>query len=523
MAVDFKSVYNSCKDYIKKRLNTPKSLTYVCAVLSAYNMFVFNIPFFKEVFNSISSNFSGTWIAVSMFILMFVLNFLVYYLLMYIGRIVGKCIIAFTIVGNAFCLYFLHNFNALIDRTMMENVFNTQFSEASSFLSWGMLWYALLLGVIPCIWLFYRKINYGSILRSLANICISLIIIGGTLYSNMNNLLWIDYHATILGSKVLPWSYIVNSYRYYNYWKLMNQKEILLPDAEIVTDSKDIFVLIIGESARSENFSLYGYERETNPLMAQDRVAALNAKASDTYTRATVKAILSYRPGDTLYEILPNYLSRNGVDVIWRTSNWGSPPIKVEKNYSKNALKERFDITDHSFDGILFENLKEDIMASDSSKIFIGIHTYTSHGPAYYKNVPEENKKFFPECKTVEMSNAKRSELINAYDNTILYTDYLVHSVIKTLKEDFPDRRSCVIFISDHGESLGESGYYMHGLPKNMAPACQLEIPFIVWTSDKTLSLKDIPCAGHYNIYHTALKFLGLETPIYDETLNIFE
>lgn len=527
MTVDLKSVYNSCRDYINgkiiPRLKAPRSLTFVCIVLSAYTMVAFNIPFFQEVFNRISNNFSGTWIAASMFILMFVLNFLVYYLLLYIGRIVGKCLIAITIVVNALCVYFLNTFNAIIDRTMIENVFNTQVSEASSFLSWAMLWYVLFLGVIPCIWLFYKKINYGSFLRSLANAGISLIIAGCTLYSNMNNLLWLDYNATILGSKVMPWSYIVNSYRYYNYWKLTNQKEIILPDAQIVTDSKDIFVLIIGESARSENFSLYGYERDTNPLLAKDSVSVLNAKASDTYTRSTVKAIMSYKPGDTLYEILPNYLERNGVDVIWRTSNWGSPPIKVKKNYSKNVLKDRFKITDNNFDGILFHDLKSDIVASDSSKIFIGIHTYTSHGPAYFKNVPEDCKEFFPECRTVEMGNAKRSELINAYDNTIIYTDSLVHSVIKTLKEDFPDRRSCVLFISDHGESLGENGYYMHGIPKDMAPACQLNIPFIVWTSDQSLRIKDIPCAGHYNIYHTVLKFMGLETPIYNETLNIFE
>jgi lipid A ethanolaminephosphotransferase len=121
------------------------------------------------------------------------------------------------------------------------------------------------------------------------------------------------------------------------------------------------------------------------------------------------------------------------------------------------------------------------------------------------------------------LSNASSSELINAYDNTILYTDYLVHSVIETLKNDFPDRRSCVIFISDHGESLGEGGYYMHGLPKSIAPSCQLNIPFIVWTSDDTIKIKDIKSAGHYNIYHSVLNFLGMESPIYDETRNIFE
>ena len=128
-----------------------------------------------------------------------------------------------------------------------------------------------------------------------------------------------------------------------------------------------------------------------------------------------------------------------------------------------------------------------------------------------------------PECRTVEMANADHNELINAYDNTIIYTDYLVHSVIEMLKE-FSDRRSCVIFISDHGESLGEGGLYMHGVPMNVAPAEQLDIPFIVWTSDNSMTkVKDLDSAGHYHIYHSVLKFLGIETSFYDESKNIFE
>ena len=122
------------------------------------------------------------------------------------------------------------------------------------------------------------------------------------------------------------------------------------------------------------------------------------------------------------------------------------------------------------------------------------------------------------------MADAKYEELINAYDNTIVYTDYLVHSVIDMLKKEFADRRSCVIFISDHGESLGEGGLYMHGVPMATAPAEQLDIPFIVWTSDNAgTKVKDIELAGHHNIYHSVLKFLGLNTSFYDESKNIFE
>ena len=515
-----------CKDIFRKfnqTLKTPATLTRVCLLLSAYTLIAFNIPFFTEVFDRISSSLNGIWIAASMFIIMLALNFCIYYLILYLGRTTGKCIIALTFAANALCVYFMTNFNVLIDRTMMGNVFNTEFSEASSFLSWGMIGYLFLLGIAPCIWLFCRKVAYGSAKRFFANFGIALTVIIGVVAGNRHNVIWIDYNATILGSKIMPWSYIVNTFRYNALQQQLNQKEILLPDAMFTTDNRDICVLVIGESARSRNFSLYGYEKETNPLLKADSVAVLKAEASDTYTTEAVKAILSHKPGKELYEILPNYLYRNGVDVIWRRSNWGTPPLHIKKHYTKSSLKERFPEADSDYDGILFHGLAQDIQESDSTKIFIGIHTYTSHGPSYFGNVPQEFKAFFPECRTVEMSEADLEELVNAYDNTVLYTDYLVHSVIDMLKKEFPDRRSCVIFISDHGESLGEDGNYMHGIPKSMAPADQLDIPFIVWTSDDTLKIKDIPMAGHYNIYHSVMNFLGMESPIYDESKNIFE
>lgn len=507
----------------KNFLKTPASLTRICLILSVYTLVAFNIPFFSEVFDRISSGFNGVWIVASMLFIMLALNFGIYYLLLYAGRTVGKCIIAFTLILDALCIYFMDNFNIMIDRTMMGHLFGTQVSEASNYISSGMFIHLIIFGGIPSFWLFYRKLNYGSIKRFLANFGISLAIILGVLVGNRHNVTWVDYHAPVIGSKIMPWSYIVNTVRYYNYWKMSNREEIKLPDATITTDSRDIFVLIIGESARSKNFSLYGYERQTNPLLAADSVAVLKADASDTYTTEAVKALLSYKASSELYEILPNYLYRNGVDVIWRTSNWGTPPLHLAKNYNKSDLQDRFPEADSDYDGILYHRLQDDINASDSTKIFIGIHTYTSHGPAYYKNVPDKHKAFFPECRTVEMSNAKQSELVNAYDNTVLYTDYLVHSVIQMLKDEYPDRRSCVLFVSDHGESLGEDGNYMHGLPVSIAPADQIEVPFLVWTSDKSLKIKDIPKAEHYNIYHSVMHFLGMESPIYDESKNIFQ
>jgi lipid A ethanolaminephosphotransferase len=231
--------------------------------------------------------------------------------------------------------------------------------------------------------------------------------------------------------------------------------------------------------------------------------------------------LLSYQPGGKLYEILPNYLSRTGVDVTWRTSNWGEPPVHIQKYHKAGKLREMYPEADGRYDGILTAGLKEMIEASDNNKLFIVLHTGTSHGPTYNKKYPAEFEAFTPVCNTVEMSKADPVELMNAYDNTILYTDYLVHNVIEQLR-GITDRRSCVLFVSDHGESLGENNLYMHGVPMSMAPKEQIEIPFIVWTSDKT-PVKPLEKVGQYHVFHSVLDFLGIESPIFNEELNIFE
>ncbi len=501
------------------RRNRSISLSAFSLILSIFTLLAYHFPFFRAVIRNVEADLNGVLITGGLVIVMLALNYFIYYLLLFLGRFVGKCILAFTFIGNAVCFYFIVTYNALITDKMMGNVFNTQYSEASGFLTWQLLLYILLLGIPPCIYIFARKFDYGNFKRFAARSGISLAVILCAVGANFNNVLWIDRNSTEIGSLLMPWSYTVNSVRYHNAQKKRNQKEIPLPDARIATDSKDVCVLIIGESARRMNFSLYGYGRQTNPLMEKDSVTALIANASDTYTTAGVKAILDHKPSSKLYEILPNYLDRNGVDVTWRTNNWGEPPVHIEKYFKVKTLKERYPDADSRYDGILLAGLKEEILASGKDKILIILHTTTSHGPTYNTKYPAEFEVFTPVCETVEASKSSRDELINAYDNTILYTDWLVHSTIEILR-DIPQRRSCVMFVSDHGESLGEGGLYMHGVPLKVAPVEQVEIPFIVWTSDKT----PVPVAeaSHYHVFHSVMGFLGLESPVYDKSLDIF-
>lgn len=508
---------------MKIRKNWPElKLTTVSIILSIFTVGAFHIPFFSHVLKTIEGGFNGILIFGGLMILMLALDFFFYYLVLYCGRFAGRCILAFSFIADAISLYFINSYEVLITDKMMGNVFNTQYSEASGFFSWSAILYVVLLGILPCIFIFAAKIDYGSFRRFLANIGAGLGIALAVALFNMKNWPWIDRNATELGSMLMPWSYTVNSIRYHNSVKKRNQEEIKLPDVTSSDTSKDLVVLIIGESARRDHFSLYGYERETNPLLAGDGVSILAANAAATYTTAGVKAILDHKPTNKLYEILPNYLYRNGADVVWRSTNWGEPPVHVEKYYKAKKIKEMYPEGDERYDGILLTGLKEDILQGEKDKMLVVLHTNTSHGPTYNKKYPAEFERFTPVCNTVEMSKADQGELINAYDNTILYTDYLIHSVIETLKQ-IPDRRSCMIYISDHGESLGEGNLYMHGVPMSMAPKEQVEIPFIVWTSDSSLEIRECEDAGQYHVFHSILHFMGMESPIYDESKNIFE
>lgn len=496
-------------------------LTLVSLILSVFTLIAYHVPFFSYALGNMEGGFNKVIIFISLSLLMLAANYFFYYLVLYLARAVGKGLLAVLFVLDSVTFYFIVTYDVLINASMMGNVFNTRYSESSGFFSWTMILYLIVIGLVPAVYVCVQKIDYGKWKRFFANIGIALGVCLAVGLGNMSNWPWIDKNASELGSLLMPWSYTINSIRFWNSEREKNRQEILLPDAKIATAGKDVCVLIIGESARRANFSLYGYGRETNPMLRADSVTALKANSDATYTTAGVKAILDHKPTGDLYEILPNYLTRSGVYVDWRSNNWGQPPLHVTKYEEIPDLKKKFPQADDRFDGILTEGLEKEIRESGKDKVFIVLHTTTSHGPAYYQHYPAEFEKFKPVCTTVEMSKADHNELINAYDNTILYTDCLVHNVISALK-GMPDWRSMVLFVSDHGESLGEKNLYMHGVPMAMAPKEQIEIPFLVWTSDKGMTIDPNQEATQYHVFHSVLRFLGIESPVYDAEKDIF-
>ena len=455
---------------------------------------------------------------------MLVANAFALFLIFFLSRLVGKILLVLFFIINAVAVYFINTYSVIIDESMIGNVLNTNYSESSSFFSIKLVLYVVFLGILPSIFIIKAKIITVTVKKFLVSISLTLLFLLTLAFANASNWLWIDKNSKTLGGLAMPWSYAVNIPLFYIHQFKKNEKEILLPDATIKDNQKSVVILVIGESARSENFSLYGYPKNTNPLLSKiPNVSHFNATSDATYTTAGVKSIVEHENTDELYEILPNYLYRNNVDVIWRTTNWGEPPVHIKNYQNREALMPNCKGDGCDYDGILLSGLKEQILASKKNKILIVLHTSTSHGPTYSKKYPAQFEIFKPVCNSVELGNCSHTELVNAYDNTIVYTDYLLANVIKDLKQ-LQEYKSAMIFVSDHGESLGENNLYMHGLPRSIAPKQQYEIPFIVWTSDNSArQMKPNKILTQNYVFHSVLNFLNIQSPIYKEQMNIFK
>ena len=511
---------------MKNRLIRPISLFVFSCVISIGTLLFYNIPFFNYVVNNTNESVGGKIILlVSLVVVMLALNFMMTYLVMFFMRIVGRILLAILSLINATAVYFIFTYGVMMNATTIENVFNTRYSEASGFFSWSLWLFIIVFGVLPALFCLLQPVVFGT-LKKLGVYCGSaLAIVLVMALVNINQTLWIGQHDTELGGLLQPWSYIVNTMRITSDQMDKQAEEIKLPDGRIADKEKTVVVLGIGESARKANFQLYGYERKNNPLLSkQEGLKVFQATSCATYTTAGSKAILEPKNSEELYELLPNYAFRTGVDVSWRTSNWGEPPIHIDEYLTDDDISAQYPDEDSHYDGILLKGLHERIVSSKKNKVLIILHTSTSHGPKYADKYPKEFEVYKPVARNVEEGEKNVGMLVNAYDNTILYTDYLLNSLINTLRS-LEDWNTAMIFISDHGESLGENNIFMHGIPMRLAPKVQYEIPFLVWTSKDFRDYKtDLPAVleQHY-IFHSVLNLLSIQSPAYNKDYDIFQ
>lgn len=515
--------------------STSKTSTFI-VLMTLLNIALYNWPLFSfslKNLDGITLNSLHTLLAV--FAVIYLETALVLYLLFLISRRLGKAVCIVFALANSLAVYFVMTYKVILDKTMMGNIFNTQYSESEQFLTPKLFIYFIVLGVIPAYLILRSSIEKTSRLRLFLHLAITIIVISSFLWQSQSKWLWIDDHAKQLGGMTMPWSYVGNTIRYQNQLAKENVVQTLLPDATFGSNEKTVVVLVIGESARAENFSLYGYDKPTNPLLTASKnvVALKNATSCATYTTAAVKCILSHNNSSGVFsenfEPLPSYLQRQGIDVFWRTKNWGEPPIKVASYLSSSDLKKQCEGSECKYDGVLLSHLADQIQASDKQKVFVVLHQTGSHGPSYYSKYPQEFEVFKPVCRSVELSNCTQEELINAYNNTVLYNDHFLDQLRKTL-EGLKNTSSAYLYVSDHGESLGEDGIYLHGTPYSIAPEQQFKVPFFVWMSPSFIEQKHISVdklrareqSTQANVFHSVMGAFDMNSEIYNKDLDMF-
>jgi lipid A ethanolaminephosphotransferase len=452
-----------------------------------------------------------------------------------------KAVCVALLIGNALALYFITTYHVMLDKTMMGNVFDTDRQQTLDLFHPKLIAYLLLLGVLPG-WIVVKTAIVGSSrLKRLRLLAITGLLGCIVVYAGSSTWLWFDKQAKSLGGLMLPWAYLTNAARLYEDRADANRKQEPLPPLHFIAAAhpqrKTIVVLVIGESARASNFSLYGYSRDTNPELAKANVIALpDAHTCATYTAASIRCMLSYRgsdaPARVSQETLPNYLQRHGVEVIWRSNNWGEPPLKIGLYQRADDIRNTCTGTGCErlgHDEALLYRLKDMLTDSTSQRIFVVLHPAGSHGPTYYRKYPAGFGRFQPVCQSVDLGECSQASLVNAYDNTIVYTDHFLADIIRILQA-VPKSASTMIYISDHGESLGEHGFYLHGAPNSIAPDAQRVVPFLVWMSpafsaSRDVSAKDILAKapfGDDNIFHSVLGAFGGSSSVYKPSLDLF-
>lgn len=452
--------------------------------------------------------------------------------------------------------FFMDSYGVLVEKTMIANIVETDMREAGDLLSWPLAWHMLLTGVLPAAlilsvrltrsgWKREALLRAGAILGSVAAVGLIAVLFFqdyASLARNNRQIRHMVNPVTALYSAVVyalgtdskvpagPPAPIARLVSLGDGWKAPDRKPLL-------------FVFVLGETARAANFSLNGYGRTTNPELATLPVVSFTGVSScGTSTAESVPCIFSplgrsdYSPGKAkASENLLDLLGKAGLDVVWLENNSGCKGVCARVPTETLAIRDEADKafcdTEGCMDMLLVERLRR-IAATMERDTVVVLHQMGSHGPAYYRRYTEEFRRFAPTCDTSQFQDCDPNTIANSYDNSILYTDHVLAEAIHVLDAVSDRTDTALLYVSDHGESLGEGGAFLHGLPYAIAPEGQKHVPMIYWNSggfqrrvrlaQGCLTRDRARPLSHDNIFHTMLGLLDIETDAYKPVLDAF-
>lgn len=469
-----------------------------------------------------------------------------------------KPVIFLLLVSSAVLAYFGQElgviFNVDMVRNIVDNIKDNNKHEAMELISGPLIKHVLLFGVLPFVFVLITRVTYKSFFKEIFWRMLTAIglvlLVGGLLLANYKYATFFSRENRDLRVYLTP-LYAIDSVKNFVVSGLDNDNTPLkIIGADAIQENQGINrrigFMVVGETARWDHFSLNGYPRETNPLLSKINIINYSqASACGTSTAYSVPCMFSFLDKDSYspekaakQTNVLDVLKTAGINVYWIDNNSSCKGVcerTGEINIRSNPNKDSpFYTEGELLDEELIEQIDK-VLAADNgaADILIVLHTLGSHGPKYYRRYPKEFSKFEPACKKATPQECTDKEIINAYDNTILYTDYIVSKLIGYLKEKQATYDTFLIYASDHGESLGEKGVYLHGLPYFLAPEAQTRVPILTWFSEsyianekldieKMKALQNKPVSHDY-LSHSMLKAFDVKTSLYQEEFDLLK
>ncbi len=523
------------------------------ACIAVYAVAFGNGPWWSALAAGRAASAPATWLFLGgTFVALAALHFVLFALVS--NRWTVRPLMTVLVIATAFASYYMRTYAVILDPTMLRNVVKTDVRETRELLSVAMLGWVLAWSALPVVLLWWVDLERSPPWRAgafrVAALVGALVVAALALLPNSRDLTSVMRNQRELRYLITPGNFLYSLARN----AARDARVAALPRVALGTDARSrlpvdpqrrprVFVFVLGETARAQNFSLFGYPRETNPeLAALDIVAFSDVTSCGTSTEVSVPCMFS-RQGRAAYdeqlikrsEGVLQVLAHAGFDVRWIDNQSGCKGVcagpgityrKLDASYAPELCRG-----EDCFDEILVRALRDDLAGVRRDTVIV-LHTIGNHGPAYYRRYPDAFRRFLPDCRTAELRNCSREDVVNAFDNAVLYTDHVIASVIGTLRASSSRVDSALLYVSDHGESLGEGGFYLHGLPWSIAPRVQTHVPMVAWVSAGFAAADrvDMVCMkkrsaerlSHDNLFDTMLGAMSVQTSVYRPDLDLF-
>lgn len=478
-------------------------------------------------------------------------------LALFAWRYTLKPAITLLLLLAGFATHYMLMYGIVVDTPMLVNVLQTDTREARDQLSWQLLITVLFTAVLPIAWLWRQAVATThwrqQVLRNISLLAGSLALAFGTTQlvfqdfsSLMRNYTEMRYQINPLNSlyAVLDMT-VIPSEQARGPMQPLGEDARIAPRALDAPQRPRLLVFVLGETARSQSFSLNGYTRNTNPKLAKENVTSFTQVSScGTSTAESLPCMFSHlgRRGfdkrSHEFENMLDVLQRAGYAVLWMDNQSGCKGQCARVPYvnTSDLQLPEYCEAGECRDTVMLARIEAELAKLPAQRRARGtvvvMHQMGSHGPAYFKRSPAAFKPFTPECTDTSLSQCNQAQVINAYDNTIVFTDHFLSGVIAWLKGQEKTSTAAMLYVSDHGESLGEKNMYLHGLPYSVAPPEQTTVPMITWLSPgfEQLNRVNTRCLqsqrdkplSHDHLFHSVLGLMSVQTSVYQRELDFF-